>query len=216
MGINRALKTRGSRKVLAVIGLVGLTVIAPLGPTTAVAQSDDARDRGGLASARECAALSSDVARLACYDALLGGGDSASDAAPQAPQGNARPSRAAESADAAPATGAERSAPAAPAPRSAGRSAEPLAVPATPPRGRPERPAPRAEPSAYPVTVVDVPRTRPEVVFVTEDGDVWVQTDGRRVRVPDVPFGAEIRPGALGSYFLAPDDGARAIRVRLQ
>jgi hypothetical protein len=49
---------------------------------------------------------------------------------------------------------------------------------------------------------------------VTDDGDVWVQTDGRRVVVPDVPFDAEIRPGALGSRFLAPRAGGRAVRVR--
>jgi acyl-coenzyme A thioesterase PaaI-like protein len=67
---------------------------------------------------------------------------------------------------------------------------------------------------AYPVTIVEIRRRLSAAVFVTDDGDVWVQTDGRRVVVPDVPFDAEIRPGALGSRFLAPRAGGRAVRVR--
>jgi hypothetical protein len=65
----------------------------------------------------------------------------------------------------------------------------------------------------YTVTIVEIPRRSPEAVFVTGDGEVWIQTDGRRIQVPAVPFEAEIRPGALGGRFLAPSSG-RAIRVR--
>ncbi|MBN1239889.1 MAG: DUF3237 family protein [Gammaproteobacteria bacterium] len=72
-----------------------------------------------------------------------------------------------------------------------------------------------AEPEqAYTVTVVEVRRRRTDAIFVTEEGETWLQTDGRRFFAPDVPFEAEIRPGALGSNFLVPLSGGRAIRVR--
>jgi hypothetical protein len=50
--------------------------------------------------------------------------------------------------------------------------------------------------------------------FTTEDGQIWVQTDGQSTNFPDVPFAAEIKPGAMGSSFLVPKDRARAVRVR--
>jgi len=54
-----------------------------------------------------------------------------------------------------------------------------------------------------------------ETTFTAEDGTAWVQTDGQRlVGLPDTPFAAEIRPGAMGSYFLVPSDRGRAVRVR--
>ena len=51
--------------------------------------------------------------------------------------------------------------------------------------------------------------------FTTEDGQVWIQTDTQRVTYPTVPFPAELKPGAMGSYFLVPKD-RRAVRVRQQ
>jgi hypothetical protein len=50
--------------------------------------------------------------------------------------------------------------------------------------------------------------------FTTDSGEIWVQTDSRQVNLPDPPFDAEIKPGAMGSNFLVPKDSARAIRVR--
>jgi hypothetical protein len=42
-----------------------------------------------------------------------------------------------------------------------------------------------------------------------------VQTDSQRVvGLPDTPFEAELKSGMMGSYFLAPKDRGRAIRVR--
>jgi hypothetical protein len=54
-----------------------------------------------------------------------------------------------------------------------------------------------------------------ETTFTAEDGTTWVQTDGQRiVSLPDAPFNAELKPGAMGSFFLVPNDRGRAIRVR--
>jgi hypothetical protein len=66
------------------------------------------------------------------------------------------------------------------------------------------------------VTIVDViadglGRTS----FVTDDGAVYRQTDGRSSRFPETPFEAEIRPGALGSSFLVIA-GGRGVRVTLR
>jgi len=51
--------------------------------------------------------------------------------------------------------------------------------------------------------------------FVTENGQIWVQTDSQRTNLPATPFNAELKPGAMGSTFLVPTD-RRAIRVRLR
>ena len=51
--------------------------------------------------------------------------------------------------------------------------------------------------------------------FLTENGQVWVQTDSQRTNLPDTPFNAQLKPGAMGSTFLVPAD-RRAIRVRLR
>jgi hypothetical protein len=50
--------------------------------------------------------------------------------------------------------------------------------------------------------------------FTTDSGDIWVQTDSRDGRLPDAPFDAEIKPGAMSSFFLVPKDSGRAVRVR--
>ena len=65
------------------------------------------------------------------------------------------------------------------------------------------------------VTIVAVSATtgRP-ATFTTGDGARWVQTDSQRVvGLPATPFAAEIKSGAMGSYFLVAE-GRRAIRVR--
>ena len=73
-----------------------------------------------------------------------------------------------------------------------------------------------ADKGAIAIVVVSV-RTTPgrETVFTAQDGSTWVQTDSQRVfGLPETPFDAEIKSGAMGSRFLAPSNGARAIRVR--
>jgi hypothetical protein len=97
-------------------------------------------------------------------------------------------------------------------------------------RGSTAAPAPAAPtPSAAPVAgdsealegiipiVIIGTRALPgrETTFLLADGTSWVQTDSQRINgLPDTPFDAELKPGAIGSYFLVPKDRGRAIRVR--
>lgn len=50
--------------------------------------------------------------------------------------------------------------------------------------------------------------------YVTGDGQVWQQIDQRTPRYPDVPFSAEIRTAAAGSFFLQPLSASVAVRVQ--
>jgi hypothetical protein len=90
-------------------------------------------------------------------------------------------------------------------------SAAPTA-PAAPVAGREAE----AAEAVVPIVIVGV-RTLlgRETTFTDEDGTSWVQTDSQRlINLPETPFDAEIRPGAMGSHFLVPSGHARAIRVR--
>ncbi len=53
-----------------------------------------------------------------------------------------------------------------------------------------------------------------KLIFTTESGQVWRQTDQGRPRYPAIPFDAEIRKGAAGSFFIEPSSGGIAIRVK--
>jgi hypothetical protein len=66
-----------------------------------------------------------------------------------------------------------------------------------------------------PIVVVNV-RALPGrgATFTTQSGEIWVQTDSRQNVLPDTPFDAEIKPGAMSSHFLVPKGTTRAIRVR--
>jgi hypothetical protein len=65
------------------------------------------------------------------------------------------------------------------------------------------------------VTVTSVRKSlRNMLIFETENGQVWQQTDQRTVRYEDTPFEADIRPGSMGSFFLKPESGSMSIRVR--
>jgi hypothetical protein len=89
----------------------------------------------------------------------------------------------------------------------------PAAAPPAPAAPRADGPA---DEGIVPVVVVGM-RALPgrEATFTTEDGVAWVQTDSQRlVGLPATPFTAEIRPGAMGSYFLVPTERGRAVRVR--
>jgi hypothetical protein len=159
-----------------------------------------------------CTAIENDAERLACYDRAL--------RPVPAPQAPATP---APRATPAPAPSAAAPAPAAPADdsRSERRARESTATPApapAPARAAPAAPGAGAAAGDSIVSVVVVGmRALPgrETTFTTNDGAIWVQTDGQRlVSMPDTPFNAEIRPGAMGSYFLVPNERGRAIRVR--
>lgn len=80
--------------------------------------------------------------------------------------------------------------------------------------------APASQPNPDKITSIVVVgvRTLPgrETTFTTKDGAMWVQTDSQRIYgLPDVPFDAELKPGAVGSTFLVPKTAGRAIRVKL-
>ena len=53
-----------------------------------------------------------------------------------------------------------------------------------------------------------------KLVYTTQDGQVWRQSDQRSPRTPELPFDAEIRRAAAGSFFLKPLSGGIAIRVQ--
>jgi hypothetical protein len=65
------------------------------------------------------------------------------------------------------------------------------------------------------VTIVDVRTAIPgRAVFITSDDEAFVQTSGRlRLYLPDVPFPATVRSGAVGGMFLTPEGTRRSIRV---
>jgi hypothetical protein len=70
-------------------------------------------------------------------------------------------------------------------------------------------------PESIRVTVVAVEENAyGKLRYVTEGGQVWQQNDQRTPRYPDVPFPAEIRTAAAGSFFLQPLDGGIAVRVQ--
>jgi len=71
-----------------------------------------------------------------------------------------------------------------------------------------------------PVTSVDVVVVKisqnayGKMIFTTDDGQVWQQTDQRSARYRDLPVDAIIRSGASGSFFIQPQAGGIASRVK--
>jgi len=53
-----------------------------------------------------------------------------------------------------------------------------------------------------------------KLLFTTESGQVWRQTDQGRPRYRQIPFEAVIRNGAAGSFFIKPLSGGVAVRVK--
>jgi hypothetical protein len=165
-----------------------------------------------LAQGGPCTAIEDDAERLACYDRALRPAPAASPA--PAPRAAPTPAPAPPAAASAPVPDAGDS-------RRERRVRESTAAPApapAPARAAPPAPAAGApaDEAIVPIVVVGM-RALPgrETTFTTNDGAMWVQTDSQRlVSMPDTPFNAEIRPGAMGSYFLVPSDRGRAIRVR--
>jgi hypothetical protein len=150
-----------------------------------------------------CTAIEDDAERLACYDRAL---RAAPPPATQAPSRSSPPTTAAPSPAASPSAAQARSE------RRVRESAAPTApaAPAAPVAGGDD------DGQIIPIVVVSL-RALPgrETTFTTNDGTSWVQTDSQRlVGLPETPFEAEIKPGAIGSYFLVAEGRARAIRVR--
>jgi hypothetical protein len=169
------------------------------------AAAQDARAAG-----QACAQIADSLERLRCYDLEFR-------PTPSAEEGRLPPAPAATTSSAvpsAPAAAAPAAAPIAAAPTVA---APPAAAPAAAPAAS-AAPAPAADRFAaeepVPIVVVAISELRGgDSRFTTEDGQLWIQTDGRRNIYPDLPFPAVIRPGAMGSAFLVPENG-RGVRVR--
>ena len=68
---------------------------------------------------------------------------------------------------------------------------------------------------AIEVVVVDVRRNLSGLaVFLTEDNGTWVQISTRDRAYPAPPFSARITGGLMGGRFLTPESGGIAVRVR--
>jgi hypothetical protein len=158
-----------------------------------------------------CTAIENDVERLACYDRALRGAPAAAPAAAPAepPVRRAPREAAAPSPPAAPAA-APASAPEPPVRDRRIRESTAPAAPAAPVAGRDD------DAEIVPIVIVGVRTLQGrETTFTAEDGSIWVQTDSQRIlRLPDPPFTAELKSGAMGSRFLVPEGRTRAIRVR--
>jgi hypothetical protein len=65
------------------------------------------------------------------------------------------------------------------------------------------------------VVVVAVDRSAyGKLLYTTDSGQVWRQTDQGRPSYRQIPFDAEIRKGAAGSFFIRPLSGGAAVRVK--
>jgi len=193
----------------AALVLAALSAQLPLQPAAAQA-------------AVPCTAIENNEERLACYDRALRAASPAP--ASQAPAVPAAQTPAAGAPQAPVAQSAAESAAAAPSSaviaeqtrreRTVRESTAPTApaAPEAAAAGRDDDDADRV----VPIVIVGV-RALPgrETTFTAEDGGIWVQTDSQRVvGLPETPFDAELRPGAIGSTFLVPKERGRAIRVR--
>lgn len=71
------------------------------------------------------------------------------------------------------------------------------------------------EPAAIDVRVIEVSDDPyGKLIFTTESGQVWYQTDKRSARFRDVPFDANIRKAAAGSFMLRKQSGGVSVRVK--
>ncbi len=73
----------------------------------------------------------------------------------------------------------------------------------------------RKEPKTLALTIVSAqPDRSGRWIFESADGQVWVQTDRRRVRLTRLPVAARIEKSFFGSYFLDLEGVPADIRVR--
>jgi hypothetical protein len=176
----------------------------------AAALADVATALTDVAAARACATIGDDEDRLGCYDRTLRRTTTA--AASSSPE-SAEPRAGAVASATRPAEAARGSTDEVPQVQI--RAPAAAAATRAPATGSPGGGAAASEERL--VTVVEVRSGAPNAaLFVMDDGSIWRQTDSRRFMPLDVPFAAQIRPGALGSFFLVPTERGRAVRVRQQ
>src|SRR6187549_1617747 len=186
-------------------GSAAVAVVVLLAASTATGPA-----RHAAAQSPPCTAIQDDAERLACYDRALRGTSPAPAAPAAATPAPTSPAASAAQAPPAPAPVTQAPTPAAQAP-----AAQAPAAPAA--QASTAAPAPANPDKMIPIVVVSI-RSLPgrETSFTTKDGATWVQTDSQRIYgLPDPPFDAELKPGAVGSTFLVPKTGSRAIRVKL-
>jgi hypothetical protein len=56
--------------------------------------------------------------------------------------------------------------------------------------------------------------SRNQVLAYLENGQVWAQSDNKRVRTPEAPVTAEIAPGMLGAFFMTFEGKKQRIKVK--
>jgi hypothetical protein len=151
--------------------------------------------------ARECAALTADALRLACYDRAFRDEAASPDANEEAAATEPAPRPILQ-----PPPRAPRAAAAEPPPAPAAARQAAATEAGEPSRGDDAN-------STVPIVVVATRTLQGKTIFTTDRGEIWVQTDSGRVFAPEPPFTAKIKPGAMSSFFLAPDRG-RSVRVR--
>jgi hypothetical protein len=195
-------------------GPAAVAVIVLLAALTATSPAHHA-----AAQSQPCTAIQNDAERLACYDRAL----RATSPAPTAPAATASaptsPAASAAQAPAAPVTQAPPPAAQAPTTQAPAAQAPAAQAPAAPAaQASTATSASSANPDkVIPIVVVNVRALQGrETSFTTQDGATWVQTDSQRIYgLPETPFDAELKPGAVGSTFLVPKSSKRAIRVKL-
>lgn len=188
---------------------VAVLLLAPALVLAGVAGAPrDALARRELAAVRACTAVSADAERLACYDRALGVERTATAGGVE----SARAVLGGSAPDSHSSTHAARSERRNERPQSADRES------ADERQTRTSHEKQQQESADVEVTVVQVRRTprTEEVAFITEDGQVWRQTDDKHVMFPRPPFRAVISPGSLGSHFLTPKGERVDIQVAQQ
>ncbi len=184
--------------------LIGAALLCPM---VAGAQPSGSE----LSAMLACADIEREILRLECYDNAVAAIRATAPAA--SPRAAEQPPAAARSA---PQIGGESAAPVASnsaAPVMAERTLPGPAQSSAAARDASREPETRARERQ--VTVVEVRTGVPgRAVFLTNDGEEFVQTSGpSRMYLPQVPFQASLRPGAVGGLFLTPDDSRNRIRV---
>jgi len=191
--------------------LIGAALLCP----AALAQSGP--DPQSLSAVLACADIEREILRLECYDDAVA-------ALRRGPAANAASARS-QAAAASPAARGPAAAP-------AERAAETDDVRTPPPRVVAERELPAARGAGAArssggaestggdrqVTIVEVRTQVPgRAVFITSEGEEFVQTSGRlRLFLPEVPFQANLRSGAVGGRFLTPEGTRRSIRISVR
>jgi hypothetical protein len=155
-----------------------------------------------------CTELNDTTARLACYDRVLRAADDEAPAPSPAEASVSTPSSASRSAvSPAPAVETETTTIVVP-PNSP--------VPTGETRGSASSRVPERGGRSTVTIVAAVENLSGLVIFTTEDGDVFEQVSRRGARYDEPPFSAELESGAMGSYFLTPENYRNRIRVRLR